>query len=146
MKRSTSLNAAELLVVVGGVLAAIGAFLPWATLSSGFLSRSIGGMDVTGSDAVVVLAAGLLTAIPWPWLPWEAPARPGVSILLGLILLALTYLETSTLRPTGGDVTLTIGVGLWAVGIGGVLALLGGLARWRMPRDQEDPVASVPES
>ena len=100
--RLLQLSGPEWLVVVGGILVAVGTVLPWATVTNSLISRSIGGFDVTGSDAALVLILGAVIAIPRPWLPhWFRGGWSLSDVALGLIAIGLAYLEASSLRPTG---------------------------------------------
>jgi len=131
MKRIGDLTGPELLVIVGGSLAAIGAFLPWASITTGFGTLSVAGMDVPNSDAVLILILGVATAIPSSWIPWH-PWQGGMpNALAGAGLLGLAFLGAMGLRPASATAMLSIGAGLWIVGLGGVLAMLGGLGEWK---------------
>jgi len=139
VKRIGDLTGPEVLVIVGGSLAAIGALLPWASITTGLGTFSVAGMDAPNSDAVLILILGVATAVPSSWVPWH-PWQGGVpNVIAGALLIGLALFGAISLRPLSATATLSIGSGLWIVGIGGVLAMLGGLGEWKFGRDATYP-------
>jgi hypothetical protein len=128
VKRIGDLTGPEVLITVGGILAVFGAFMSWATVTNGLVTYSVAGMDVQGGYAVLALILGVVTAIPSSWLPWPT-AGPYVDVIAGVALIGVAIYEGANLYPTGGATSLSVGSGLWMVGIGGCLAVLGSVSR-----------------
>jgi hypothetical protein len=149
-----SMPVGAVLAIVGGVLLAIGSFLPWAALS-GVIEGSASGTD--GTDGKVTLIAGIV-ALGCGVLAMRAGRRllAILAILAGLLGAgiglydALTaedsirddftnqLVEQTGLSPAegkaavdaaidSGELSISISVGLYVVIGGGLLALVGGI-------------------
>lgn len=127
-------SAFPLLVLVGGLLAVVGVFLPWISL--GIISRS--GMDLAG-DATIVLGAGLVASIIA--MGNGSKSKLGstgqlFAILAGLTIAAVGVIDYQDLAnrvraledsPIGAAAS--VGIGLYVCIAGGVLTVVGGLLR-----------------
>jgi hypothetical protein len=128
-KQSPSLNMAAVVITVGGALVAVGSFLPWATASAGFLSVSRSGID--GGDGIFTLLLGGLIAViglAWPRHPFGRARWP--MLLLGVLAIGLAVFEEWTIQGsmsqnTSAFVVGNIGVGIYAIAVGGLMAVLG---------------------
>jgi hypothetical protein len=120
------------LAIVGGGLAAIGAFLPWVTATAAFVGTvTRSGME--GGDGPIFLGVGILVAALGLWAVLDHPtAAPILLILAGVAIVGLTvpeYIEVNE-RVGGLDsdfATASVGAGIWALFAGGVATGLAGL-------------------
>jgi hypothetical protein len=148
---------AAILAAIGGAIAAIGSFLPWAKVSLDFARLGIPGVpsqsvNVSGTDggdgwitiaggAIVIIAAiGFLVAK-------SRGARRGFGILAiigglvaaGIAIYDLTQLKSSatdslagsSLADVGDAFKVTMAYGIFIVIAGGLLALVGGILGMR---------------
>jgi hypothetical protein len=125
----------------GGLLMIFGSFLPWLTVTApliGTISRS--GLD-GGGDGVITLALGIVTvligmarlmAATMPTLLYRA------SIITGLVAGATAIYANSQVQDRiaqakdaagefAGLLVANTGAGLWTLGIGAALAIIGGM-------------------
>jgi hypothetical protein len=110
-------NQSALMIGIGGAALAIGSFLAWGTV----LGISVSGMDggdgwMTLIGGGVVAAYGFLTmqgnnSLP-KWLPWAG-------LVVGLGVALINFFD---IMGTDG---VSIGIGMWLMLIGGVVALYG---------------------
>ena len=111
---------ASMATLAGGVLLAVGSFLPWFTHDS---LGSVNGFD--GGDAYFTLAAGVILAVlgymsysgkSYPsWIGWVVAG-------LALVLVIIDYFDISdTADLLGGSV----GIGIWIMAVGAIVALVG---------------------
>lgn len=150
----------SVLAIVGGALLAIGSFLVWVTLSGGGFDESTTGVD--GSDGWITFAAGLV-AILAGFLAIRSGRRAiaVVVILAGLVGGGLGVYDALTVRDSiaeelapqlgvsveearagvdllvdGGQLEISMGIGLILVLAGGALALIGGLLMLARRKEQ----------
>ncbi|GAY11075.1 MmcQ/YjbR family DNA-binding protein [Pseudonocardia sp. N23] len=132
-----------IITVVGGLLAAVGSFLPWVTLQAGtFGSLSVAG---TEGDGIITLIVGILI-VAVGVLRLLKPSIPAlvqrVPILLGLIVVGLGVYVIINLNSTmaeagaatgglAGELAdafdFSLGFGLIMTIVGGVVAVVGGI-------------------
>jgi hypothetical protein len=138
------------LVILGGLLIAIGSFLPWLTATAPFvgtISRS--GLE-GGGDGIFTLVAGVLTiAVGVGRLTLSTMPGPlqGSAVLTGLIaggVMAANYSDlggrVDRFSAQSGNVgTAGIGVGFWTIIVGAAFAVIGGLAIRRRPVTSRSP-------
>lgn len=116
---------------VGLGLIVLGCLLPWATFTSVFGSFSISGTETSDGKLILVLAgAGLLGIV------LAATDRPRmISLSIGCAVIATLvaiYDMTDIAQIAGEDIAIVqVGIGLWLVVIGGVVAVAGGVQHWR---------------
>ena len=140
--------------VVGGAMMAIGAFLPWATASTGFGSLSVSGMEgdgifllVTGGIAVAAALMSAYSTGPW----WAVVA------VVSVIGAVTCFIDLQNVHGAFDyrNVVVQVGVGLWVCLAGSVVGLLGSLAigwlRWSSaepsaPASSASHASSVPRS
>jgi hypothetical protein len=119
-----SLSRAQVVAVVSAVAVALGALLPWATVSAGIFSRTIQGNDsyITGAAGLVTLGLAALTK-------FERPQRIPVG-LLGLFVIIVAAIDAKDLLNASTDnVLVQIGPGIVvtvAGGLGALFAAIGG--------------------
>jgi hypothetical protein len=117
------------------LLAVLGSFLPWVTATAalvGTISRS--GME--GGDGIVTLLLGVAAGLvgfsrlrgPTKATVWLGP------LLLGLAIAGLGAFEIiiiqDRLKEVDSEVgTASVGMGPWAIAVGGVLVVAGALKR-----------------
>ena len=117
----------NLVVVIGCVVALIGSFLAWGTVSAGGLSVSVSGTD--GGDGTLTLLLAVATAVAAILLMGRGRARQ-ISIIVGaaliLLIAIINIVDISSLGSDFGDaVDVSIGLGLWLVLLGGLAAAVG---------------------
>lgn len=151
--RSTPIG--PILAIVGGALLAIGSFLSWATVSGTGTEVSATGMD--GSDGVITLVAGLAAlACGVIAMKAGRRALAVIAIVAGLIGAGVGLYDALTAKDSvldsaseevatqvgatteevraflddaidAGQLSISIGIGLYIVIGGGVIALVGGV-------------------
>ena len=117
------------LMLVGAILMILSLFLPVATVSAVFLSRSINGYEsdliFSGIIGFILLLVGLF----WNGTPSKRYS-PIATVLAGIALFNVLALFV---RATGLDTTETIttsmGLGLPVCGLGSLLSFVAGLTR-----------------
>ena len=126
---SGSLNIAAAVILLSGVLFAAGSFLPWATVTGGFVSISRSGME--GGDGMITIFLGVALAL-LGLTRLQSPGLPGnrlVMVLLGVIAIGVAWFEGTTIQTniaasTSAYVTGSVGMGIYAMGVAGVLVVL----------------------
>ena len=118
--------------MIAGVVVAIGAFLPWATVSTGFVSVSQTGIN--GGDGIISIILGVVVVLAgydtrrhgYAWI---------TALVASLIVIGFGWFEYQDIngRVTDSTVALVqVGIGLWMVIGGGVVgAVASPAARWR---------------
>jgi hypothetical protein len=110
-------------------MVAFGCFLPWVTASFLDLSMSVSGVD-DGRDGVLILPFGIAIAV----VGFTRVSKVGLGairpagVIMGLIAVGLAILEMTTVNDMQSDyVSVSIGIGLYVIAIGGVVAALAAL-------------------
>ena len=127
--------AGPVLGILAGVGVVVGSFLPWITVSAplvGTLSRS--GMD--GGDGQITLALGVVIGILSLVALSSGKASSVIRVLVmlgGIAAGAVALIDYQDLQKRIGSVdttyvSATIGVGIWVIGIGAILAILAALS------------------
>ncbi len=144
---------AAIVVIIGGMLGAVGSFLPWITLSTSFDSISQNGIDrgdswfsfllgIDGGDGwfSLLLAIGLVLVgvfgaanVRWRPMMWP-PALLGSLLLLGLAVSEIGDIQYQV-GELDGTIGVPIGIGLWMIAAGAVVATLASFAL-RRPRSR----------
>ena len=166
---------AGIVAIVGGVLLALGSFLPWAEVSGSGASVTAKGLD--GSDGYITLAAGLVAVVAGlVMLRGMRKVVAVVAILAGLIGGGLALYDAITakdsvldaaaeeLAPTFGvsadqvraaldqaidarQLDVSIGIGLYVVMAGGLAAIVGGVLGLRdSAGEPAEPMPAVTEA
>jgi hypothetical protein len=115
-------RAARLGVIVGGILVAVAAFMPWASVGA----FGVTGLQGDGVFAVVigailaVLGAAILNAGP------SAAERIGILVLSAAAfgLYAFEWYNLSQRLEPGSIITLSVGTGIYVGALGGLWSLL----------------------
>ena len=107
--------------IAGGVLAIVGAFLVWATVSAGPFSVDVNGTDEGKDGTITLILAIVAVAAIWfiekkPWVAWVALAAAVLVLLVGLY----DTIDISSTSEEGAEVK--VGIGLWMTDLGGILA------------------------
>jgi len=130
MEKITS-SRSTLIVLVGALLALIGSFLPWATVSvEGFGSESASGMD---GDGVITLIVALAAAAIAVFMKGRG-RMIGIIVAAGIIIL-VSIIDIADVNRAAGEigdipgVDTSVGFGLWLVLVGGVVALVGAFVK-----------------
>jgi hypothetical protein len=128
---------ASLAVIGGGLLIGVGSFLPWVTASTVFGSLSRSGVDRGGDGWVTLVAGSVITLLG---LLTIRKANRGANLLVAIaaavafitfaIDLADVQGRISDLEGTSQGMALAgVGIGLWMVALGAVIAFASSLAR-----------------
>jgi hypothetical protein len=115
-------RAARLGVIVGGILVAAAAFMPWASVGA----FGITGLQGDGAFAVIigavlaVLGAAILNAGP------SAAERFGILVLSAAAfgLYALEWHNVSEAQSAGSIISMSVGTGIYVGALGGLWSLL----------------------
>lgn len=124
-------------VMVGGALAVVGSFLPWVTASTVFGSLSRSGVD-RGGDGWITLGAGAVIAL----LGLATMTRPNraanlfiaIAAAVAFLVFILDFSDiqgrVSALESNSQGLALGgVGIGLWLVALGAVVAFVSSLLR-----------------
>ena len=117
----------NMVVVIGCVVALIGSFLAWGSVSAAGVSVSVSGTE--GGDGTLTLILSIATAVAAIFLMGRGRARQ-ISVVIGAALILLIAImniaDISGLGDDfGGAVDVSIGIGLWLVLLGGIAAAVG---------------------
>lgn len=142
---------AAIVALVGGLVVAVGSFLPWATVTSGLGSLSVAG---TSGDGIITIVIGGLIAL-LALLSLDRTPRPIVTLAIALLGVGAAILggwEVMNLNAKFADVATklivpSIGYGLFLVIGGGIAAAIGGgsMAQRGQPAAPPEPPADAPE-
>jgi hypothetical protein len=127
------LTTGEKVTLVGGVLAVIGAFLPW--VSAGFITVS--GID---GDGVFTLIFGVIAGAIVLMRDWEKADVLGVGLLGVLTLLVAGNVFSSTgnqVNSAAIEFSVSAGTGLYLTLVAGLLLLAG--AAYGYTNDESSP-------
>lgn len=126
----------SLILIVAGVLVIVGSFLPWISAHSGFGTISRSGIE-GGGDGLFTLIAGVgIAAIGasrfFGFAEPSGAVRFFPPLIAGLIVIGLAVIDGIQLgeraRSVASEFVIAdIGEGLYVVGLGGVLSVLGAL-------------------
>lgn len=131
-------NGAAVTVSLGAVLAIVGTFLTWVTVTVGGQSvdASESGLDWSGDAKWVIALAGLallsvlVEVTGWKILPWliRTPILDGIIMAVLLVIAAAQTVKTGSFTDAGQTYTYRrhIGAGLWLCLAGAALVLIGG--------------------
>jgi hypothetical protein len=130
-------NMTAAVILVGGALVAIGSFLPWAT-ATGLVSVSKSGLD--GGDGIFTLPFGVVIAL-LGLSRLQRSGLPGnrlVMVILGVIAVGLAWFEGNHIQSqldaaASVYVVYSLGMGIYVMGVGGVLVVLASIFGERGP-------------
>jgi hypothetical protein len=133
----------RILGIVGAILALVGTFLPWATISSDFESITASGIAIFFIGIPVLLFAiiGLILVA----MPKRGTAIGGfVMGILCLIFMMLAFVVVSILEGlvTGTNIEISYDYGLWVSLVGSILLMIGGI--WAFVELGKAPPAPAP--
>jgi hypothetical protein len=120
------------LTFISALLLAIGAFMPWAVITSLFLgiSRSISGVETDGIFSGVGGFILLLVAFGIKGTPGKSYSLFGFIIsLLCFLLLISKIFSVNQLAAQGNDVVINIGAGLYLSILGSMLGMFASLTK-----------------
>lgn len=129
---SGNVTGGQLMAILGGVLAGIGAFLPWIEFELLGASRTRTGID---GDGTFTLILGVVVVLVVLATAWRRRAQVG-TLVVGLLVLGLSgmYISDPTIGVETSSVAerelleagLSVGIGLYVTAIGGLLMSAGG--------------------
>ncbi len=137
----------SVLAIIGGLLLAIGAFMPWVKIGPGFVAvppgvsgwETISGIDgdglffLVGDDGLFFLVGGVLIAALGLWTTLSRPrAAPILLIVSGLAFGLLGRFEYDSIRDGASNqccdfATFFVGAGIWWIYAGAAATFLAGL-------------------
>lgn len=106
----------NLLVMVGAVLMIIGSFLPWASMGEMSISGTSAG---AGDGWISVILGALLIAVSFVSAGWRS------LVLMILAAISAAFGVWKLIEALDIPAPASIGIGIWLLAIGGVLALVG---------------------
>ncbi len=118
-----------ILGVVGGILALVGSFLPWISVSDGTTTLTLIGaiIPIFGWLFLIFAILGLiLVAIPNKITAILGMVFGILALIMGIVTVALTSLIANIVGGTGTGVTVSIGYGAYVALVGAVLLMIGG--------------------
>lgn len=133
-------------LVIGGAAAVVlGALLPWATVSAGFLTATKAG---TEGDGVITLVLALIVG-GLAFVKWKAGWGRGVVItflLLGLLISLIAVIDTIDVATTSSDsefieVDASVGIGLWLTLLASIAMVVGAIWSLRSVTTSGSPTA-----
>lgn len=112
------------MVLGGGAALAIGSFLPWASA----FGQSVTGMDA--DDGVITLVLGLVLVALGYMMAMRETQRWMViaALVVGLIAVVVALID---LFDVLGTEAVSVGIGLWIVVLGAIVAAAGAAMRMR---------------
>jgi hypothetical protein len=124
------------IAIVGAVLLIVGAFLPWASMMGEGVS-GVSGLE--GKLAILMgVIVGVFLFVKVPWAKWAIVVAGIVGLLVGIkgyldIKEAMSAMEAlSALGEAVGeqvDLGFSIGLGVYLVIVGGIVAAVGGFMK-----------------
>jgi hypothetical protein len=129
-----SQRTAALVAIAGAVMLGVGCLLPWATITTGFGSASLNGIE---GDGVIVLGIALVIGIAGVAALDRVGKVPSIVIFTGasiaLVVLASDYLGVAEkLEEASSSVArASVGVGLYLCMAGGLVAIVGAVILMR---------------
>jgi hypothetical protein len=137
----------SILAIIGGLLLAVSAFLPWVKIGPGFVAvppgvsgwETVSGIDANGTyflvgrDGIIFLVGGVLIAALGLWTTLSRPrAAPILLILSGLAFGLLGRFEYDSIREGASNqccdfATFFVGAGFWWIYAGAAATFLAGL-------------------
>lgn len=134
----------SVLAIMGGLLLAVGAFLPWVKIGPGLVANpppvsswdTVSGIDghewfLVGDDGIFFLIGGVLIAALGLWTILSPPkAAPILLILSGLAFGLLGWFEFASIGhsvPCCDFFTIQVGEGIWWIYAGAAATFLAGL-------------------
>jgi len=129
------MRSGSIVVIVGAVLAMVGAFGTWIRVDIGF-GETVRGSGVSGGRdgpfvigmalVVLVIAICRLAGVRVPaWLTWLAIADAALLVVVGIADTADVHHRVHQARELVATVSGGVGWGLWLALIGGVILLAG---------------------
>jgi hypothetical protein len=119
-----------IIAIAGGLLLALGAFLPWVKVTAAFVgSLSVSGME---GDGIFFLVGGLLISALGLWSIFGTPrAAPALLILSGLGFGGLAFFEFNNVSEGIGGMDsefalASMGAGIWTLLAGAVATVVAG--------------------
>jgi hypothetical protein len=121
----------KVLALGGAALAAIGSFLPWATVSGGFVDISKNGMD---GDGVITLVGALVFGglAAWSLLGSWSKGRMIGALVVAVLVTLIAVIDIADVASRFSDIDtealgldVSIGIGLWIVLLGGLAGVAG---------------------
>lgn len=132
-----SLRPASIAVIVGGALIALASFLPWVTAQTIFGSISRSGIDGGGDGVVTLIAGGLIVVLGLVTLRRPNRAANILIAVAAAVAAVIFAIDLSDVQGRVSDLEADseglalggVGIGLWLVALGAVIAFVGSIMR-----------------
>lgn len=136
-RESSPVEMAAIGVIAGGLIMAVGSFLPWITVTAPFVGRlTKSGME--GGDGIITLILGVVTVLiglarltnrPLPPLVQRSPIVTSIAaaVVVGLNWKDVSDRAASVGKLGRGFASASVGAGLWTIAVGCGIALLSAI-------------------
>ena len=148
------LNNGQKIGLVGGIIALVGFFLPWVSLSSETVSGSYMGIQ-TGAFGLIALISAILVIVFSVINKSSMPILTIVFAIIGLLLVLLLFGQLEQLRQLfetlngltdpSAEVTMNYGIGIWITIVGFIIGLVGGIMSMKEMKTSNVPPVMPPE-
>lgn len=128
-----------LVILAGGALGVVGSFLPWITATvalAGTIERN--GIDGGGDGIFTLIAGGLVILAGIARLAGSGSVNAtrllsvvGGAAMVGLAVIDYGSVADRVAEINGDYAVASVGTGIYVVGLGGILAMVGGLLSGR---------------
>ncbi|WP_247730202.1 hypothetical protein [Halovivax limisalsi] len=143
------MDTATKLVLVGGAVTIVAAFLPWISIELGPFSESVSGID--GDDGLLTLILAAVAMAVAYVREWSALTAGGVVVLGGLAaLLGLLYISDPLMGADMSDAEREMAgsiaspeIGLYVTVLGGLIVAAGGVTGYQNRSTAESTGAAV---
>ena len=136
------MNKWQIVGIVGAIIAIIGMFLPWATVSASEIAG--GSASVYGYISIFLWICAILTlvgaAIPKAW----GGIIALVFGILGFLDAIWNQIGIYTLKNMYSDVKISMGYGGYIIMVGFIIAFIGGILQYISIRKENKAKAEVP--
>lgn len=126
-----NMNNPRIIILIGAAAVIIGSFMPWATLTS-----FLGDINKNGTegDGAITLVMGILIGLAAVFSkPRSGKRGSWVAVVLGVLVGLIAIIDIADIERLANDVPfaeINVGIGLYVVLIGAVIAVVGGLIQW----------------
>jgi len=117
------------MLLAGAAVTVLGSVLPWATVEAGFESEQVNGTDGDGVLTIILAIAALAFGIPGLLKRSKGLLITALVATILIVVIALADIGdvSSVAEEVGFGVEATVGVGLWLVLVGGIVAMIGAI-------------------
>lgn len=142
------LDVGTALVLVGGVITVIGAFLPWLSVETSVLSKTVGGIDGEGALTLVIAATAMALVVRRDWNAATAGAVIALGSLVTLVAIVYLFDPLLAVELLHGERSIveewiSTEIGLYLTALGGLVLTAGAVSGyWNRSADEPDPASA----